>query len=101
MSKVTKAENGVEKTVSQAPKTKKKGNLMYLGPTIAGAIRHSTVFKDGVLPKEAQRCVAEFPIMEHLFVEMGEMPAAVRQLAKRSVMKEIYDQVSRHFAAKN
>lgn len=101
MSKVTKAENGMEKMVSQAQKAKKKGNLMYLGPTIKGTIRHSTVFKDGILPKEVQKCVEEFPMMEPLFVEMDKIPGVVKQLAKQSVMKEIFNQVSRHFAVKN
>lgn len=94
----------VEKTYSSVvagAKKKKKGNLIYLGPTVIGAVRHSTVFKDGILPKAAQKCVDEFPMIGQLFVEMDKMPEAVRQLSmKQSALKEICNQVSRHFAVK-
>lgn len=78
----------------------KKGDLMYLGPTISGAVRHSTVFKNGVLPKAAQECVAEFPMMERLFVEVDKMPDAIKELNKKqSALSAVYAQVAAHFNA--
>ncbi len=77
---------------------KKKGDLMYLGPTITGAARRGTVFKDGVLPKKAQECIAELPQMDRLFVEVDKMPEAVRELRKKqSALRAIYNQVAQKF----
>ena len=43
-------ENAVEVAVekSTVKKSEGSGNLMYLGPSLIGIIRHSTVFKDGI-----------------------------------------------------
>lgn len=77
---------------------KKKGDLMYLGPTIIGAARRGTVFKDGVLPKKAQECIAEFPMMERLFVEVDNAPEAARELRKKqSALGAVYGQVAQKF----
>lgn len=81
-------------------KMKKKGDLMYLGPTIIGAARRGTVFRNGILPKKAQECIAEFPQMDRLFVEMDRIPEAVREIRKKQgVLKTIYAQVEAHFGA--
>lgn len=72
--------------------------LVYVGPTIPGVIRRSTVFKKGVLPKKAQDCVSEFPMMGRLFVETGKLPYAAKELNKKqSVLGEIYSQVEQRF----
>lgn len=77
---------------------KVQGNLMYLGPTITGVVRHSTVFKGGVLPQKVNECVEQFPIMNKLFVVMEELPAAARELGKeQSALKAIYFQVAKKF----
>lgn len=77
---------------------KAQGNLMYLGPTITGVVRHSTVFKDGVLPQKVNECVEQFPIMNKLFVAMEDLPAAARELEKeQSALKAIYSQVAKKF----
>lgn len=77
---------------------KKTGDLMYLGPTITGVARRGTVFKDGVLPKKAQECIAELPQMDRLFVEVDKMPEAVRELRKKqSALGAIYNQVAQKF----
>ena len=73
---------------------------MYLGPTITGVARHGTVFKDGVFPEKAQKCIKEFPQMLHLFVELNKMPEAVRDLRKKqSVLGTICDQTKAQFNA--
>ncbi len=78
----------------------KKGDMMYLGPTIAGAVQHSTVFKGGVLPKEAQERIDELPMMGRLFVEVDKVPGAVKELRRgQSVLGTVYAQVEAHFNA--
>lgn len=82
-----------EKTASA-----KKGSLIYMGPTIAGTVRHSTVFKDGILPERTKKCVEEMPVMEKLFVEVDRLPEAVRELHKeQSVLRVVYEQVRQRF----
>lgn len=79
-------------------KREKKGNLVYLGPTITGVVRHSDVFEGGVLPERTQKCVAEFPMMERLFVQINEMPEAVKELRKeQSVLSTIYKQTANKY----
>ena len=71
---------------------------MYLGPTIVGVIRHSTVFKEGVLPEKVQECVKQLPMMEKLFVSIGDIPEAVKEINKnQSVLRTIYVQVTNNF----
>lgn len=75
-----------------------KSNLAYLGPTITGVIKHSTVFQDGILPERIQKCVAEFPMMERLFVKIDEMPEAVKDLHKeQSALSTIFKQTANRF----
>lgn len=86
-----------DSTVSGA-KAKKKGNLVYLGPTITGAIRHGTTFKDGELPENARNRLKEFPAMERLLVEVDKMSGAVIELQKRqSTLKTVYKQTEEYF----
>ena len=83
-----------------AKKTKKEnqGNLMYLGPTIIGVVRHSTVFKNGVLPQKVNECVEQLPMMKKLFVALEDVPKAVKELKKESVLGTIYSQVAKKFS---
>lgn len=93
---------GMETKAVAAPgiKTAKKGNLVYLGPTIIGAMRHGTTFKDGELPDNARKCLKEFPAMERLLVEVDEMSGAVIELRKRqSALKTVYKQTEEYFSA--
>ena len=77
---------------------KAQGNLMYLGPTITGVVRHSTVFQGGVLPQKVNECVEKFPIMRKLFVSLEEIPNATRELKKeQSALKTIYFQVAKKY----
>ncbi len=96
------AKGAAPRDIAAAPGTKarKKANLVYLGPTIIGAMRHGTTFKDGELPENAQECLKEFPAMERLLVEVDEMPGAVTELRKRqSVLETVYKQTEEHFSA--
>lgn len=78
--------------------TDSRDNIMYLGPTIMGILRHSTVFKNGVFPKKVEECVTEFPIMKKLFVTMEELPKAVNELKKeQSVLSTVYRQTENKF----
>lgn len=77
---------------------KKQGNLMYLGPTITGVVRHSTIFKNGVLPQKLNECVEEFPAMKRLLVAMGDIPKATKEIVKeQSALATIYAQVDKKF----
>ena len=79
-------------------KQKSREAVMYLGPTIVGVIRHSTVFKEGVLPEKVQECVKQLPMMERLFVPIGDIPEAVKEINKnQSVLRTIYVQVTNNF----
>lgn len=73
--------------------SKKQKNLMYLGPTITGVVRHSTIFKNGVLTDKVKKCVEELPMMERLFVPIDELPPAIKELKKsQSALRTIYEQ---------
>ena len=79
-------------------KQKSREAVMYLGPTIVGVIRHSTVFKEGVLPEKVQECVKQLPMMEKLFVSIGDIREAVKEINKnQSVLRTIYVQVTNNF----
>ena len=85
-------------TKASVPEKKKQSNVMYLGPTITGVVRHSTVFKDGVLPKKVKECIEKLPVMEKLFVATGDIPKAVKELKKdQSVLGTIYAQTANKF----
>ena len=77
---------------------KKQSNLVYLGPTITGVVRHSTIFKNGVLPQKLSECVAEFPLMKKLLVPVNDNTAATKELNKeQSVLGTIYTQTAKKF----
>ncbi len=82
-----------EAPVSEKKPEKKKSNVVYLGPTITGVVRHSEVFAGGELPEKAAKCVSDFPMMARLFVDIDEMAEAVKELRKeKSVLSTIYAQ---------
>lgn len=99
MSKKEITEPKAEAAVNQQEKTAKASvAVMYLGPTISGVVRHSMVFKDGVLPPKVGEYIGRFPVMERLFVPLKEMPSAVKALnRKKGFLWEIYTQVSKKF----
>lgn len=90
-------------TTTTATKTttsekKKQVNRMYLGPTITGVVRHSTIFKDGIFPQKVKECIEQLPIMEKLFVAIDDIPKAVKELKKeQSVLGTIYAQTANKF----
>lgn len=80
----------------------KAADLMYMGPTIAGVIRHSTVLKDGVLPERAKACISEYPAMKRLFVSLDDLPDASRELAKKqSALRTIYHQTEQKYVRRD
>ena len=82
----------------KTPAVKKQGNLMYLGPSITGVVRHSTIFKNGVLPQKLSKCVEEFPAMKKLLVSMDEISAATKELMKeQSALATIYAHTDKKF----
>lgn len=95
----TKTEVKTEvKATTKTVKAVKQTNLMYLGPTITGVVRHSTVFKDGVLPEKVKDCIKTLPMMEKLFVDVDKISAAIKELNKeQSVLGTIYTQVANKF----
>lgn len=85
-------------SASKKVPTKTQGNLMYLGPTIVGVIRHSTIYKNGVLPQKVMDCVEQFPAMNKLFVSMKDISGAVKELKKdQSALGTIYSQTAKKF----
>lgn len=93
-------ENAVEVTVEKSTikELEGSGNLMYLGPSLIGIIRHSTVFKDGVLPDKVKKCCDEYPPMKKLFIPLDGIATASKELGKgQSVLGTICTQVSKRF----
>ena len=85
-------------TTTAKKKEEQKANLMYIGPTISGIARYSTVFKEGVLPDRLKECVKEFPAMSKLLVKIEDMPEAMKKLnEKNSVLSTICTQVKNKF----
>lgn len=79
-------------------KEEQKSNVMYIGPTIPGVARYSTVYKNGVLPEKLKECIKEFPAMARLLVKIEDMPEAVKKLnEKNSVLSTISAQVKNKF----
>lgn len=73
-------------------------DVMYLGPTIVGTVRHSTVYKNGVLTDKVKNCIKQFPAMQRLFVETDKLSDAVKELNKKqSALGTIYAQVAKKF----
>lgn len=87
------------KTQNIVTKAKQGGNIVYLGPTIAGVIKHSTVFQGGVLPEKTQKCMSDFPAMSRLLVRTDKMAEAVKELHKQqSALRTIYVQTAQKFS---
>ena len=77
----------VEKSRRKEPFDK---TVMYVGPTIAGRITGNTTFKNGK-PKAVEEIVQKYPYFEKLFVPLGEIADARRQLAdKDSYLAVLY-----------
>lgn len=89
-----------KRTVKENPgakrETAKMEDLMYIGPTIPN-VRYSTVFKNGVLPEAAERCIAEYPAMRKLFVPLESLAATTVLLRKESALTAIYKQTAQKF----
>lgn len=99
MEKKGSTEKAAREAAAPVEKAKEKGARMYLGPTITGVARHGMVFKDGILPERAGECIAKFPQMSRLFVELGKAPEAAMELRKkRGALAVIYNQAAKCFS---
>ena len=87
--------------VETSTETAEKVDLMYVGPSIVGAIRYSTVFKDGILPEEVEKCITAYPAMRRLFVPLDGLADATLQLKKPSALSVIYKQTAQKFTRRN
>lgn len=93
----TEGKTEVKTEVAPAKKQEKK-NLMYLGPSITGVIRHAEVYAGGI-PEAAKACVSQLPVMERLFVSLDDAADAVKELRKEeSALGAIYAQVEQNFS---
>ena len=92
-------------TTTAKKKEEQKANLMYIGPTISGVARYSTVFKEGVLPDRLKECVKEFPQTEitglycaFLSHQLRKEELQMKKLnEKNSVLSTICTQVKNKF----
>ena len=81
----------------EAIKTPEAGNLMYVGPSIIGVIRHSSVFKDGILPKAVEECIEEYPPMKKLFIPLDGLAEATLMLRKKSALSAVFAKTAQKF----
>ena len=95
----TEAVMTAEETVIEKPATKttKGVSVMYIGPSIPGVVRTSTVFKNGVLPEALKKCVEAKPYMKKLLVPLAELSAAIKELNSDSALNSIYRKVKKEF----
>lgn len=76
-------------------------NIMYVGPTITGIVRYSTVFKGGILPAKVSACIEQMPIMKNLFVPLSKLAEANKELSKdQSALKTISARVAKKFTGR-
>lgn len=68
-----------EEVKPEAPKE----NLMYVGDTIPGVVRHSTVYADGILTPVIDKCIEAYPQMAQLFVKIDDIPDALKLVKKK------------------
>lgn len=87
-----------EKANIETFKVERQEDLIYLGPTITGAAKHATVYKNGILPTQAKDCIKKLPMMGKLFVPLGKMQGAVKELKKEgSVLHAVYSETVKMF----
>ena len=68
-----------EEVKPEAPKE----NLMYVGDTIPGVVRHSTVYAGGVFTPAIDKCIEACPNMASLFVRIDDIPEALKKVKKQ------------------
>ena len=68
-----------EEVKPEAPKE----NLMYVGDTIPGVVRHSTVYAEGIFTPAIDKCIEEFPAMAKLFVPVDDITEALKKVKEK------------------
>jgi|GEM_PF-982940 hypothetical protein len=117
MSKKAKTEEAVseEKKVYEEPKVEEvtpseepteeaesKENLMYVGSTIPGLVRFSTVFAEGKLPQNVADAIEKYPLFKRLFVPIDEMVSALKDVKKdKSPLNVINKEAANKFTRRN
>lgn len=77
----------------EEPKTSGE-NVMYIGPTIQGLIRRSTVFEGGKLPKKVEEHIEKYPSMKLFFVSLEQAHRKIKELNKeQSALRTFYLQL--------
>lgn len=95
------AEPVKEEVKAPEPEAKKE-NLMYVGDSIIGLVRHSTVYADGVFTPAIDKCIAAFPAMARLFVKIDDIPGALKEVKeKHSPLYVINKEVTSKFTRRN
>lgn len=95
------AESVKEEVKAPEPEAKKE-NLMYVGDSIIGVVRHSTVYADGVFTPAIDKCIAAFPAMARLFVKIDDIPGALKEVKeKHSPLYVINKEVTSKFTRRN
>lgn len=95
------AEPVKEEVKAPEPEAKKE-NLMYVGDSIIGVVRHSTVYADGVFTPAIDKCIAAFPAMARLFVKIDDIPGALKEVKeKHSPLYVINKEVTSKFTRRN
>lgn len=93
--KVEETKSETMKAPISKPAQKSAGNLMYVGPTIPGILKHATVYKDGKLPAAANNLVAEFGAIKNLLVPLDKASAALKEINKKhSALRTLCDLVT-------
>lgn len=96
-----------EAPIKEPPKEEEKPeapkeNLMYVGDTIPGVVRHSTVYAGGVFTPAIDRCIEDFPLMARLFVRIDDIPEALKKVKeKHSPLYVINKEVASKFIRRN
>lgn len=100
MSSKKKPTRSVSTKASAEPKSKTvtAESVIYLGPSITGVVRSSTVFKDGVLPTRLQVLIDNDPSLKKLIVPLSGSVAAVKDLNQnQSALSSIYHSAARKY----
>lgn len=95
MEEVTPSEKNEEKAET-------KENLMYVGSTIPGLVRYSTVFAEGKLPQNVEDAIEKYPLFKRLFVPIDEMVSSLKEVKKeRSPLNVIDKEAANKFTRRN
>lgn len=83
-------------------KVEAKENLMYVGSTIPGLVRYSTVFAEGNLPQNVEDAIEKYPLFKRLFVPIDEMVSSLKEVKReKSPLNVIDKEAANKFTRRN